>query len=172
MKLQAKKSCLYAFAFILLTLFASQCLSCGDAEDSNSHSAEQISRSLLYRISSDETKSYAKYEDSDIGYMLESVGSFTEQAVFYSKDSDDISEVGVIKFNSEKEAKTALSSLRAYLDEMRRQKSAFINNYLPDQQKKLEGADAQRFGAYLVYCVLEKRDAEMVFEAAEAIIDP
>lgn len=153
--------------FFLLFLCCLSGGACSRSKYSNEFSAEQISRALVGELGE---LSFAEYESTDISYMLERAGVFKECSVFYSEDSDDISEIGVFKFNTYDDAIAGEKSLEAYVEETREEKRAFVENYLPSQESKLEGARVRRYGAYVVYCILDAEAAEGVLRTAKELI--
>ena len=76
-------------------------------------------------------------------------------------------EIGIIRAPSEKNAEEVLREAQAYLDQMRAERRAFVENYLPRELPKLNSAETRRFGSYVIYTILESERAALVFDKAE-----
>ena len=93
-----------------------------------------------------------------------------QNSVIYSTSSDDISEIGIFHAVSEEKSLELLDDLTDYLSDLKEEKGAFVRNYLPDEQKKLDGAKVRRFGNYVVFTVLPEAQSNAVFEKIDKIL--
>ena len=115
-------------------------------------------------------QAYALYSAEDVAFMLDDVEDFDSYSVIYSTSSDDISEIGIFHAVSEEKSLELLDDLTDYLSDLKEEKGAFVRNYLPDEQQKLDGAKVRRFGNYVVFTVLPETQSNAVFEKIDKIL--
>ena len=76
-------------------------------------------------------------------------------AVFRAKNAYDVQNVLII--------------CEAFLDDQRALFSMIVEQYLPSESERLDGAQTRTFGNYVVACVLSPEDAQKAFSEIEQI---
>ena len=150
---------------IILSLLCLVFCSCASVRYSDSLDSAEVAKRLTGEIS--EFGDYVEYDDEEIGYLLELSAENCDVCVIYSKDADDQGEIGIIRAASEADAKEVLREAQEYLEQMRVERRAFVENYLPRELSKLSSAEARRFGTYVIYTVLESEKSTLVFDKIE-----
>ena len=139
--------------------------SCASVRYSDSLESRDLAKRLTGEIS--EFGDYIEYDDEDINGLLGLSADGRDVCVIYSKDADDQGEIGIIRVASEADAKEALREAQEYLEQMRVERRAFVESYLPRELSKLSSAEARRFGTYVIYTVLESEKSTLVFDKIE-----
>ena len=150
---------------LILSLLCLLLCSCAMRSYSDSLNSSELAKQLTGGISGFED--YAEYSEDEFEYLLGLSAQGCDLCVVYSKDTDDQGEIGIIRAPSEADAKEVLSEAQGYLDQMRAERRAFVENYLPRELPKLSSAEARRFGSYVIYTILESERAALVFDKAE-----
>ena len=109
---------------------------------------------------------YSYYNEEEISFFLEMPEYVSDFSVAYSTDVNDINEIGIFYCADENDAEEFFSVARAYLKEQQATQKAFIESYAPREVPKLEGADARRYGNYVIYTILSAEDKKSVWEIA------
>ena len=110
---------------------------------------------------------YAEYDDDFVEFLFGSLASSRDHTVIYSRDQNDINEVGVFHAESEDESLEFYEKATEYISEMRDTQRAFIASYAPEELPKLDNAEVRRYGKYVVYAVLSTDDSEALFSHIE-----
>ena len=155
------------FIFNLLLLLSLLC-SCAQKKYSDTLDCSYITKDLQAEMLDDQEYSY--YSTEDIAFMLEDSGKFDSYSVIYSNSSDDIGEVGVFHASSAEESMELFDDISEYIADLKTEKSSFVKNYLPEEQKKLDGARVERFGNYVVFTVLDPNQSNAVFKEVERML--
>ena len=150
---------------IILSLLCLVFCSCAAGEYSDSLDSRELAKQLTGEIS--EFGEYVEYDDDEINDLLGLSADGCDVSVIYSKDSDDQGEIGIIRAASEADAKEVLYEAQEYLEQMRVERRAFVESYLPRELSKLSSAEARRFGSYVIYTILESEKATLVFDKVE-----
>ena len=64
-------------------------------------------------------------------------------------------------------AKEFFGTVSSYLEDQRVTQKAFIESYAPREVPKLEGAEARRYGHYVVYTILSAEDKKAVWDLTD-----
>ena len=107
---------------------------------------------------------YSYYNEEEISFFLEMPEYVSDFSVVYSTDVNDIDEMGIFHCTDEKSAEEFLGAASAYIKEQQATQKAFIESYTPREVPKLEGAEAHRYGNYVVYTILSAEDKKAVRE--------
>ena len=150
---------------IIVSLLCLVFCSCASGGYSDSLDSRELAKLLTGEIS--EFGDYVEYDDDEINDLLGLSADGCDVSVIYSKDSDDQGEIGIIRAASEADAKEVLLEAQEYLEQMRVERRAFVESYLPRELSKLSSAEARRFGSYVIYTILESEKSTLVFDKVE-----
>ena len=157
-----KKHLLCLISLCICLLFTS----CAAVKYRSDIPCSDIAKALSAEISG--TESYARYGEDELSFMLEDSSVYDDCCFLYSRSSDDISEIAVLRSSSDTDA--LLLSINAYAATQIKEKRSFIENYLPAEFQKLEGCEARIFGEYVIFVMLNEVDKKVVFDEAERIL--
>ena len=59
---------------------------------------------------------------------------------------------------------------KLYIKNLQEQKREFLNNYSPEEVKKLNSAEVRCFGNYIIFTVSDPDDKNYVFSKAEELL--
>lgn len=110
---------------------------------------------------------YETFGRDHIRYYFEDTELPDDLCLRYSVRSEDINEVGIFHAPDEAAREEIKALSQRYLEELRRDQSAFIASYAPEELPKLERAEVKVFGNYVVYAILSDSDRELVFDTIE-----
>ena len=110
---------------------------------------------------------YSYYTEEEISFFLELPEYVSDFSVAYSTDVNDIDEMGIFHCTDEKSAEEFLGAASAYIKEQQATQKAFIESYAPREIPKLEGAEAHRYGNYVVYTILSAEDNKAMRELTD-----
>ncbi len=113
---------------------------------------------------------YETYTPDQVRYYFESTEAHDDVCLRYSKQSENINELGIFH-TSDRESRQALEAvIDRYLEGMQEDQGAFVASYAPEELPKLEQATYRSFGNYTVYVILDEKDQELVFETVEKLL--
>ncbi len=143
----------------LLLLIVSTLTSC--AHDNYS----ELNITQIEKIIVDNAPTEFEYSDVSDYYLnsyFKSLPAVLEAKICVCNDSSNFNEYGIFRFESENDAQNALGTVRNYLYSA---KSEFENGIIYDIEEypKFENATAKRFGKYVVYTILNKKDSENIY---------
>lgn len=110
-------------------------------------------------------KEYQSYDGDYIEYILEDTSYCNDHSIIYSSEVNDIDELGILKANSENDAKTLYGMLIDYITDAKEGQRAFIASYAPNELPKLDSARVERFGCYIIYSIATPEDSEKAISA-------
>ena len=110
---------------------------------------------------------YSYYNGEELSFFLEIPEYVTDLSVAYSTDVNDINEVGVFHCADENSAKEFFGTVSSYLKDQQTTQKAFIESYAPHEVPKLEGAEARRYGNYVVYAILSSKDKKTLWDITD-----
>ena len=113
---------------------------------------------------------YAEFDKDDVDRNFGHSELYDSQSIIYSASSDDVGEIGVFHAKDESAADGLLEAANEYLYALRLDKEEFLKNYIPGELKKLNGAQARRFGNYVVYAVLEPEATRSLFSFLDELL--
>lgn len=155
---------------ILAALLLCICLffcACSSKQYSESLPCEDVITVLQDKFFANEQ--YVRYLSSDIDYMFDS-DDITDHCVVYSSSSDDIGEFGVLRAESEEDARELLEDVNRRFEDFREEKSQFLRSYMPNELPKLENAKAKQFGRYVVFSLQSSDMNDKILKEAEHIL--
>ena len=121
---------------------------------------------LLERSADD----YGTYDKDYVSFFFGDTLSFDGHTILYSKEQNDINEVGVFHAPDESTLEKMHASVTKYISEMQSTQRAFIASYAPEELSKLEGAQVRVYGNYVIYAILPTNDAEALFAHVEQVL--
>lgn len=110
---------------------------------------------------------YAEYDDDFVEFFFGDMPTARDHTVLYSREQNDINEVGIFHAASEDEALEIYEKTTEYISEMRETQRAFIASYAPEELPKLDRAEVRRYGNYVIYAILSEGDSEALFSHVE-----
>ena len=143
--------------------------SCSTKEYSDNNTCKTLTQTLMREISVPEGE-FSAYSTDEINFFFSSPALYDDISIIYSKDTTDISELGILHASSEDKAIELFEESRLYIKNLQEQKREFLSNYAPDEVKKLNSAEARRFGNYIIFAVADPDDKNYVFSKAEEIL--
>ena len=149
---------------VLAILFSASCSS----EYRDDLSPMQLCEEILGNL--DLKEEFESYSPTETEYIFENVETAYEGYLLYSKDSDDLREIGIFKCNSKKERASLVSALEAYIRQLKEEKRSFVVNYLPNEIKTLEGATVKEYGNYVLFSMLPPENQASFLSTAENIL--
>ena len=152
------------FCFILVPLLL--ICSCSSGAYTDTLSCEEIRERIISAVGDEE---YLELDSGDAEYYF-SLDGCREYSVRYSSSTNDIGEFGIFHAEDEDAALKLLEECREYVRDKQTEQRAFIQSYAPTEIKKLDGADAFRFGNYVIFTVLEGNDSEQVKTSVEKLL--
>ncbi len=151
------------FILCLTALFAlAACSKSEYRDDAMCHDIGNAAKDTL-----DDGLEYAEHDDRHRRLYFEDTEHYDDCCLFYSTDTDDISEIGIFHAPSDAHADEIYEDCLDYIEDMRENSRTFIASYAPKELSKLDSADVRRFGNYVVYTVLDGDTAEELFAAIE-----
>ena len=151
--------------FILTLIFAS----CSHKNFTDSLTCKDLSLTLKREISVPSGE-FEEYSTDELNFLFTTTELYDDICVIYSSDTTDICELGIIHATNEENAKKLFEDSKNYIKSIQEQKSEFLRNYSPDELKKLNSAEARRFGNYVIFIVSEKDDRDTLLKKAEALL--
>ena len=139
-------------AFFLTVLCLFILCSCSSGAYSDTLSCEEIRERIISAVGDEE---YLELDSGDAEYYF-SLDGCREYSVRYSSSTNDIGEFGIFHAEDEDAALKLLEECREYVRDKQTEQRAFIQSYAPTELKKLDGAEAYRFGNYVIFTILEK----------------
>lgn len=110
---------------------------------------------------------YKNFDGDHIKYYFRNTKADDDHALRYSVKSENIDEFGIFHAPDDKSKKELTKIAEEYLDELLKEKKAFIASYAPDELPKLENAEVKSFGNYVAYAILDQKGRELFFDTVE-----
>ena len=110
---------------------------------------------------------YAEYDDDFVEFFFGDMIAERDHTVVYSKEQNDINEVGIFHAESASDALEIYEKATEYIREMKETQRAFIASYAPEELPKLDSAEVRRYGNYVIYAILSEADSDSFFEHVE-----
>ncbi len=152
-------SLVLCLSIVLTSIFAS----CGTGDYSDGHLPTELTESLMGE--NPRFSDFIPYSEKDIKLFWGNDIPIDAESVIYSPNGEDISEIGILHAAKGSDPQEVLTAARQYIDDLRSRKGDFVRSYIPDEEKKLNDARAEILGRYIVFTVLEKEEADAVFES-------
>ena len=149
---------------ISLAVTAAILFGCGRDKYSKNVSCEEILDA--YEVQAANTPEYESFGSEYINAYFDT-SLFEDCDIRYSLPGDDVNEVGVFRSGSKKDARKLYNSVCKYLDELKKDKRAFVESYASLEAQKLDRATVKRFGSYVVYAILSDAEQENFFEVVK-----
>ncbi len=114
-----------------------------------------------------DTDEYESYGTDYLEYFFENTSLPNDFRIIYSRESDDIDELGVFHTENEDAAKEMSVLAENYLSEFQKDQRSFISSYAPEELPKLDNAEVKVFGNYVVYAIMDEDDKKDAFSIIE-----
>ena len=121
-------------------------------------------RSLAESVKEDSIE-YEEHDEEYLEFFFEDSSLQDDFCIIYSRDTNDITEIGIFHTPDTDSARKLITHIEAYISEMQETQRAFIGSYAPLELPKLDGATVEQFGNYLVYSISENN--EEIFSSIE-----
>jgi hypothetical protein len=128
----------------------------------------EIGRSLADRL--DDGQEYTEFESTHREYYFDDTEHYDDCSLLYSRDVNDVSEIGVFHAPDAGSAQELAEDCREYLDDLRTSTRAFVESYAPEELPKLDNAEVRRFGNYVAYAILPTDKTEDFFNSLEEML--
>lgn len=167
-----KKILILSLVLIILSATLAVCISCTRNKVTvyrNDMTTEEISD----RIAGDlpDFDHLSDYSDEDIAFYLGIPADLVDdQSVRVQTSSVSIDEFGVFKVEDDSKAEELENLLQNYLDSSLEGKREWLESYNPTELDKLEDAEIERYGKYVVYLILDKADRRVAKENITKIL--
>lgn len=151
----------------LLCLF--MCLgavACGKTKYADDVAAAKVAETAIEAIGStddyiDGTADYFSfYFEGEQGAEL-----VTDCRFMFHAETTDVNEVGVLRVASAKDASAVEQLARNYLAEQTVYLRSFAQNYSPEDMTKIDNADVEIIGCYVIYYILSPEDEASALNA-------
>ncbi len=113
---------------------------------------------------------YETFGPDQIQFYFENTDAHDDACLRYSKQSENINEIGVFHTPDQASAREIRELIDRYLTQLAEDQGAFIGSYAPEELPKLEQAEYRTYGNYTVYAILDEKDRTLVFQTAEKIL--
>ena len=110
---------------------------------------------------------YSNFGPEQIKYFFDDTNIPTDYSMIYSTDAEDINEIGIFHCADADDAEDMLEIVREYIENMQETQVNFVSSYAPYEIPKLEGAEARRYGNYVVFVILDTNERKTAFSAIE-----
>ena len=146
-------------AILILALFAA----CGgEAKIRDDVAVSDIAESISSVLGNDDLVSVPETFIS--GSMKMDVSDFDSYDVRINSKGINIDEVGIFKATDSAQVETIQKAINDYL-QMR--KDTWMDEYMPEEKPKLESAEVETLGNYVIYVILSDKDKSSVIDAFE-----
>lgn len=142
--------------------------SCAKKEYSDTLDCSYLTSAVQSEILSE--GDYLQYSPEDIAFIIDDTSLIDSYSVIYSTSGDDVGEVGIFHSSTIEDSQELFEDALDYLSDLKEEKTAFVKNYIPDEQKKLDNAQVKRFGKYVVFAVLDAPERDAVFKKIEELL--
>ncbi len=153
-------------ALIFAVLLALSLCSCASKDFKNdvkvSYLTEKIKAALPL------TNGYSEHDGDYLIYRFKDIEEHIDgYSIIYSTDTRRADLVAVFHAKSANDAKEAKEICEDFIEDQKALFSTLVEQYLPSEKDKLDGAEVRSFGNYLVVCVLNSSDKNTAFSAVE-----
>lgn len=149
--------------FCIITAFFIS--SCASPSYSASMTSSELTAALSEKIP--QLSDYKEYDSKTVSFLIGDIDEAHEVSMLYSPSSDDQGEIGIIKAENANDASALLNIANNYISNLQSEKRSFVENYLPDEIDKIEGAEARKFGNYVAFAVLDSKTRTEFFAEIE-----
>ena len=118
-------------------------------------------------IAEDEIGEYEAYGEDYIEYFFENTSLHNDFRIIYSRESEDIDELGIFHTDTEQKATDLLKIVEKHISTYQKDQRSFIASYAPEELSKLDNAERKVFGNYVVYAIMDEDDKKEAFSVIE-----
>ena len=152
--------------FVLMLSCAAFLVSCSSKEYRKDIGCSELGNIAVESFGDGE--GYSEYSASFIEYEFgENARNADDSAIVYSERVEDINEIGIFFADDEDDVRDIAKDCRKYIEDMKENKRAFISSYAPSELPKLDAAGVKICGNYVIYCILDKDTADIVYDKIE-----
>ena len=134
---------------------------------------EDVRCSTLTGAISSEAKNdadFVEYTNEELSFLFSDLSQCDDYSIIYSISTSDISEIGVFHCPDEESAKNILEIATSYVEDQKINQRAFISSYAPYELEKLDNAEVHNYGRYVVYVILDQKNASLAFDTIENLL--
>ena len=113
---------------------------------------------------------FGEYSSAGLNFFFPHTELYEDFYAVYSKDSTDVSELGILRASNEENAKKLLEDAQLYIKDTQEQKREFLRSYSPSELEKLNSAEARRFGNYVIFTIADQNEKSKIFQKAEELL--
>ena len=157
-----KKGLLGLIALILLV----SVVGCGSASYASDVPAEDVATAALNALDGadhymDGTSAYFSYyfEDAD------GADRINDCVMMFHQSETNVNEICIFRTASPKDAERVEDAVEDYIEEQEEYLYGFAKNYSPEDLKKIENADTEVIGCYVIGYVLSPKDEQTALAA-------
>ena len=93
-----------------------------------------------------------------------------DRIMLYQKNETNVNEICVFRAATPKDAALVGEAVENYIDEQEDYLEGFAKNYSPEDMKKIENADVEVIGCYVIGYVLSPQDEKAVLDAVRELL--
>ena len=135
---------------LIISILSSSC-------SSQKYSDDKDCRSLAESVKDDGTE-YEEHDEEYLKFFFEDSSLQDDFCIIYSRDTNDITEIGVFHTPDPASAREFMTVVESYISEMQDTQRTFIGSYAPLELPKLDSATVKRFGNYIVYSISDSNE--------------
>ena len=154
--------------FLLCTLLM---VSCGKQtpvykDDVEMENVQKEIDGILYH-----NDSLITYDPEEVHFYLNLPEEYCDDCIVRAQTSSvSIDEYGIFHCKTEADAEALADLLEDYIERSLEGKREWLQSYNPDELRKLEHCDVERFGCYVVYGILDPPTEKLVMKKIEGLL--
>ena len=121
-------------------------------------------------IEAENKADFVEYTNEELSFLFSDLSQCDDYSIIYSLPTSDISEIGVFHCPDEKSAKNILEIAKSYVEDQKNNQRAFLSSYAPYELEKLDNAEVHNYGRYVVYVILDQKNASLAFDTIENLL--
>ena len=157
-----------ALALLLLCLTFVGCATSSYANDVSAHSVAEAALDALDPQTDymDGTNTYYSFYFVD----RDEAALINDRVMLYHPNETNVNEICVFRTAREKDARALSDAVEYYIEEQVDYLSGFAKNYSPEDMKKIENADVEVIGCYVIGYILSPEDEAVALNAVRQAI--
>ena len=166
--MKIKRRILLPVALLLTALL----VGCGSVSTYASDiSAADVARAALNALEGEDA--YLDGTDAYYGYYFEDRQEhalINDRVMMYQKNETNVNEICVFRTASPKDADRVEDAVEDYIEEQEDYLEGFAKNYSPEDMKKIENADVETVGCYVIGFILSPQDEQTALRAVRDLL--
>ena len=139
--------------------------SCQKREYSDTLSCYDLCEAVI--AAEDDVGEYEAYGEDYLEYFLDNTSLHDDFRIIYSRESEDIDELGIFHADSKEKTDELLAVVEKHISSYQKDQRSFIASYAPEELSKLDNAEIKVFGNYVVYAIMDEDDKKEAFSVIE-----